>query len=407
MPAACVNLISLCNLIERLDSGNPCGTLRATKEAVVIQGLAPNFVLSPAERQVLETVWRRGPIARIDIARETGLTGASITRLTRDLELRGLVFDTVQRDGNRGQPSRPVSLAQQGAYAFGVNFSHRSIDVGLVDLAGNLVTHERAPLERAQPAMLAAHVGAALERHLAQLGLSRDRVVGVGFSVPGDFRERTGRLYAHVFFPDLQDVDLQAEVGPHLPVPVLVENDAASAAAGERVHGQGAAFPSFLFVHIGHGVGGGLVLDGRLFRGIHGNAGMIGTHWPLGQPRPSGQDLLEHLRASGIAADDFTDLETLDPADPALAAWCARAGAQLAEGVYLAARLLDPEAVILGGRLPPAVLAELFRHTPLLGKFDREPTLPQPAFLMSKLGSYAGVVGAASMCFFKAFFEAV
>jgi len=69
--------------------------------------------------------------------------------------------------------------------------------------------------------------------------------------------------------------------------------------------------------------------------------------------------------------------------------------------------LLDTDAVILGGRLPPAILAALFGHIKLDQKFRREPTLPRPDFRMSNLGSYAGVVGAASMCFFKAFFEPV
>jgi predicted NBD/HSP70 family sugar kinase len=372
----------------------------------LIQGLAPTFQLSPAERQVLETVWRRGPIARIDIAKETGLTGATITRLTRELELRGLVFDTIQRDGNRGQPSRPVSLAQQGAYAFGVNFSHNSIDFGLIDLAGRLVSHERAPLARALPTTLASRTSKALARHLAKANLSQDRVVGVGFSVPGDFRQETGRLNAHVFFPDLQDVDLQAQISPQFTVPVLVENDGASAAVGERVHGQGATYRSFLFVHIGHGVGAGLVLNGRLYRGAYGNAGMIGPAWPLHQPRPSGQDLLENLKASDIAVTDFTDLENIDPDHPALVKWYERAGPQLAEGVYIAARVLDPQVVILGGRLPPPILSRLFSHVPLDGAFNRESTLPHPDFRMSTLGSFAGVIGAASMCFFKAFFEA-
>jgi predicted NBD/HSP70 family sugar kinase len=375
------------------------------RDLLMIQGLAPIFQLTPAERRVLETVWRHGPIARIDIAKETDLTGASITRLTRDLEQRGLVFDTIQRDGSRGQPTRPVSLADRGAFAFGVNFSHSSIDVGLIDLAGNLLTHERAPLARALPSTLAQHTREALARHLAQQGISQERIVGVGFSVPGDFRVGSGRLNAHSFFPDLQDVDLQAEIAPHIPIPVLIENDAASAAAGERVHGQGTAYRSFLFVHIGHGIGSGLVLSGRLFRGEHGNAGMIGTMWPLKRPRPSGQDLLEHLQKSGVPVADFTDMETLDPSHPALREWLERAGPQLAEGIYLAARLLDTDAVILGGRLPPAILASLFEHVALDQKFRREPTLPRPSFLMSNLGSYAGVVGAASMCFFKAFFE--
>jgi predicted NBD/HSP70 family sugar kinase len=377
----------------------------SARDFLMIQGLAPVFRLTPAERRVLETVWRRGPIARIDIAKETDLTGASITRLTRDLEQRGLICDTIQRDGSRGQPTRPVSLANRGAFAFGVNFSHSSIDVGLIDLAGNLLTHERAPLARALPSTLAQHTREALERHLARMGVPPDRVVGVGFSVPGDFRRETGRLNAHIFFPDLQDVDLQAEIAPHIPIPVLIENDAASAAAGERVHGQGMAYRSFMFVHIGHGVGGGLVLNGRLFRGEHGNAGMIGTMWPLKRPRPSGQDLLEHLQKSGVPVTDFTDMENLDPGHPVLCEWLERAGPQLAEGIYLAARLLDPQAIILGGRLPPAILALLFEHIKLNEKFRREPMLPRPAFLTSKLGSYAGVVGAASMCFFKAFFE--
>lgn len=363
------------------------------------------FQLSPTERQVLETIWRRGPIPRIEIAKLTGLTSPHITRLTKDLEDRGLISDTVLRDGARGQPVRPMSVAPGGAYALGVNFSHTFIEVGLVDLAGNLVTYEKLPLPHARPETIVEIARDGLDRQCRQIALPLDRVVGAGFSLPGDFREKTGRLYAHSFFPDLADVDLSGLMASALPVPLVVENDAASAAVGERVHGAGGQFASFLMVHVGHGIGSGMLLDGRLYRGAFGNAGMIGTMFPLNAPRPSGQDLFQTLADCGIAVRDFDDLDKLDLAHPAVAGWLSRAGGQLSEGLYYAARILDPEAIILGGRLPPLILDALFQHIDLETRFTREAGLPRPVVIPSRLGSYAGVIGAASVCFFRSFFE--
>lgn len=354
----------------------------------------------------METIWRRGPIARHEIAKLTGLTGPSITRLTRDLEERGLIFDWVQREGVRGQPVRPLSLAREGAYAFGVNFSHSFMDVGLVDLAGNLVTHEKLPLKRPEPRLIVSTAREALQRQLEQVAAPLDRIIGAGFSLPGDFQAAGRKLHAHVFFPELAGVDFAELMASEMPVPMIVENDAASAAVGERVHGAGGAYDSFLYVHIGHGVGGGLVLDGGLHRGAHGNAGMIGTLYPMGEPRPSGQDLFETLKRANIRADDFDDLDRLNFKDPVVAGWLDRAAAQLSDGLYVPARILDPQAIIIGGRLPPLILMELFQRIQLETRFDREPGLPRPVLLLSKLGSYAGVVGAASVCFFRAFFAA-
>jgi predicted NBD/HSP70 family sugar kinase len=353
----------------------------------------------------METIWRCGPIPRIDIARLTGMTGPHITRLTKDLEDRGLISDTVLRDGTRGQPVRPVSLAREGAYALGINFSHTFIEIGLVDLAGNLVSHEKLPLGRAEPKAIVTAARDALERQVQRTAISRDRIVGAGFSVPGDFREGSRKLHAHMYFPDLAEVDLAEAIEGEMPVPVSVENDAASAAVGERVHGAGGAYRSFLLVHVGHGIGSGLLLDGRLYRGAFGNAGMIGTLFPMNAPRPSGQDLFQTLQQARISINDFDDLDKLDLSNPVVVAWLERAGRQLSEGLYYAARILDPEAVILGGRLPPLVLEALYKHVNLDTLFERESFLPRPVVIRSRLGSYAGVVGAAAVCFFKTFFE--
>jgi predicted NBD/HSP70 family sugar kinase len=194
-----------------------------------------------------------------------------------------------------------------------------------------------------------------------------------------------------------------------MPVPIIVENDAASAALGERIHGVGIGLDTFMLVHIGHGVGGGLILDGALFRGAHDNAGMIGVNFPMTAPRPSGQDLFQTLARAGINAVDFDALETIDLAHPAVKGWIDRAGAQLANGLHAVVRVLDPQAVILGGRLPPDLQAALFNAMPLADRLADDlasgTNLPGPRILNSTLGMHAGVTGAAAICFFKAFFN--
>lgn len=359
--------------------------------------------LSGAQRHVMETVWRMGPIARHEIARVTGLTGASITRLTRDLEELGLVSDKVIRDGARGQPARPVSLAEDGAYALGVNFSHTYLDVGLVNLVGSMVAHERLPLADLSPSSIARLAREGLDTLRMRSKVALTRIVGAGFSVPGDFRP-TGRFNAHAYFPDLADQDLRAIFSAQMPIPVAIENDAACAALGERIHGAGVGLETFILVHIGHGVGSGWILEGRLFRGAHDNAGMIGVNFPMTAPRPSGQDLFATLAAEGFSAADFDALDEIDLQHPVVRKWITRAGAQLASGLYAITRAVDPQAVILGGRLPPQFQAALFAAMPLESILAQDSDLPQPRILQSALGTNAGVTGAAAICFFQAFF---
>lgn len=364
--------------------------------------------LSPAQRKVLDTVWRHGPIPRHEIARMTGLTGASITRLTRDLGDLGLIVDSVSRDGARGQPARPVSLANTGAFALGVNFSHSFVDIGLINLLGETVAHERVALPEPDPKEIARIACAGLERLRLRARVPFKRIVGVGFSVPGDFRS-DGHFHAHAYFPLLAGQDLRALFAEAMPIPVIVENDAASAALGERIHGIGIELDTFMLIHIGHGVGGGLILDGRLFRGAHDNAGMIGVNFPMNQPRPSGQDLFAMLADAGIDAADFDALEMIDPAHPAVQDWLNRAGSQLADVLCPIIRVIDPQAVILGGRLPPRLQAALFDAFPLADRLSNDLAggtyLPGPRVLNSAMGMHAGVIGAAAICFFKAFFN--
>lgn len=361
--------------------------------------------LSLSERRVLDVIWRLGPIARTDIGPMTDLSTMSVTRITRDLADRGLLVEEVSRTGSRGQPARPLTVRPDAACAAGVYFSNRQLQVGLVDLSGRLLAREELTCEVATPHAVAKAATQAIETALAASPTLRERLIGVGFALPGDFIADRAQINAHALFPGFGGANLTAELQAGCPYPVIVENDAASAALGERLLGIGQTIPNFFFAHIGHGIGGGLILDGRLYRGARGNAGIIGVQFPNDQPRPSGQDLLSTLQAAGFQVSDFRDLEALRPQDcPPLKTWIARAAAQLRQGLWITARILDPDAVVIGGRLPHHLLQEIVARIDDASFCNEGVQLPRPKVFASSLGPTAGVIGAAAVPLYAHFF---
>jgi predicted NBD/HSP70 family sugar kinase len=363
-------------------------------------------MLSPNERRVLDLILRQGPIARANIGPLLDLTSGSVTRLTQELWRDGLIVEVGNyRSGSRGTPSKPLVIDPAGAYAFGVSFSHTYMDVGLVDLAGNLLGSIRRSYEQARPEILRENARAAIEELEAQFDVAQDRVQGIGFAVPGDFSATKPYIVAHAFFPFLEKVDLVSVFAEGMRYPVFIENDCNCAAMGERLAGHGLRYNSFVSVSVCHGIGGGVIIDGTLHRGTHGNAGGLHAFFPMSQPRPSGHDLFDALSREGVAVRDFCDLEAPDAIDfSGIRPWLHRSGKQLRDALGIVARVLDPDAVVIGGRLPPPLLHELTRQIDD-GQFCISAPTSAPTLLASDLGSDAGVVGAAAMVLYKRFFD--
>lgn len=358
--------------------------------------------LSSTDRRIMDMIWRRGPITRGDLALSTGLTPASVTRIIQGLLEFRLVGESVDRNGGRGQPTRPVSIRADGAHAIGVYFSHHSVEIGLLDMAGSQLEARSLDGSAANPDAVSALVREFVDDVIAMGKASRETLAGIGIALPGDFIRGADQLHSHAYFPALALPGAIRMLGQGIDLPIFVENDAASAALGERMLGAGQRIDDFLFVHVGHGIGGALMLGGRLYRGVNGNAGMIGIQFPNHRHRPSGQDLFAHLAENGIGITDFPQLETLSVGGcPPLRAWIRRAGDQLREQLSLTARVLDPAAIIIGGRLPLAMLSALVAEIDTPEFCEEGVGLPRPRVLASPLGNKAGMIGAASLPIFR------
>lgn len=358
--------------------------------------------LSQNERRILDLIWRRQPISRVHLAEEAGLTTGSVTRITQVLSEHQLIRETIARDGSRGSPSRPLVVEPNAARAFGVSFSHTYLDVGLVNLGGDILALERRVFGEARPEAIAE----AFRSGIADITRKHGHdALGIGIGVPGEFSQEKPFIRPHPYFPHLTRVDLRSVFSQGSALPVYIENDCNAAALGERVHGHGIEFRSFFSVFICHGIGGGVIIDGQLYRGSNGNSGGLHTFFPASQPRPSGHDLFDVLARDGGGVRDFCDLERSGSLDaPGVRPWIYRAGTQLQEALTRVARLFDPDAIVIGGRLPPEFLDEITKIIDT-EQFCSDAPTAKPEVRASTLGPSAGIVGAAAVVFFENYFS--
>jgi glucokinase len=301
------------------------------------------------------------------------------------------------------------------------------IDVGGTKIAAARVGATGGIVERAVVPSPADDPDAIVDAMLAAAEAVRGpRVTAVGISAAGMVEAGTGVMR---FAPNLawRDLDLRMRVGTPIGLPTVVENDNNAAAWGEHRFGAGRGRRHVLFVGVGTGIGGGIIIDGILLRGAHGFAAEIG-HFvvqPDGERCGCGNRGCWETVASGSAItrearkavtrhthSRIADLAGGDPdratgatvtqaageGDPAARGILAEVGHRLGEGIGGLVNILDPELVIVGGGaaqagdllLEPARMA--FRMT--VEAPDHRPDVP---IVPAELGTDAGVIGAATL----------
>jgi glucokinase len=165
----------------------------------------------------------------------------------------------------------------RGAALLGIDLGGTKVELALGDAEGRPLRSRRRPTEPSgDPASDVARLAADARALLAEAGLEADDVSGVGVSVPGPFDPETGTVLRPPNLPGWDEVPLRAWLGEALGRPVHLENDANAAALAEWRFGAGKGTRHLVYLTMSTGVGGGLVLDGRLYRGVRAGAGELG-----------------------------------------------------------------------------------------------------------------------------------
>lgn len=325
---------------EVSETGMAAGTGGSPDPAPGVPGERPAGVNLFALRShnaalVLDLLRTAGPdgISRLELAERTGLTPQAVSKITARLREEGLVAEAGRRASTGGKPRTVLRLVPEAGHAVGVHLDRDELRVVLADLDGRVVAERRVALSLGAGA--GTVLGAVVRRvtEVVEDHAVASTLLGAGVALPGPLDHVRGVLHRVTGFPEWDGFALRDALAARLGVPVVVDKDTNAAALGLAVGGERG---SFACLHLGTGLGAGLVIGGSVHRGTRTGAGEFG-HQVIqldGPPCPCGNRGC--VEALCLAAIDRGDV--------------AEAARVLGEGAANLAGLLDIDAVLLGGR---------------------------------------------------------
>ena len=229
-------------------------------------------------RRVLGEILYKAPIARTEIAERTGLTGASVSRITRDLISAGLVRESTnsQPQNRSGRRLVELTLNPDGGYLAGVGINAFAQWVSISDLNQQVLAKQELAIESfADPQALLQQVVDTLLQMLEQCNIPLDRLLGAGVAMGGAVDPDSGKLLFSTTM-DWGEVEVADFFRQQLKVPVQVETLPNALNLAETRFGQAQGCKNVVLINASLKMGASLLLDGQIHRGMNFSAGLIG-----------------------------------------------------------------------------------------------------------------------------------
>jgi glucokinase len=311
------------------------------------------------------------------------------------------------------------------AIAAGVDLGGTKIHTVIAKADGAVLGEDRRPTEAAQgPDAVIERIAASVRAACERAGVAVESVAGAGISSPGPCDPKRGVVTNAPNLPGFHDVHITRLVSEALGLPVLLENDANAAAYGELRFGAGRGRRHIVYVTLGTGIGGGIIIDGKIYEGASGAAGEVGHIIidPNGPPCNCGARGCVEALASGPAIAREAKRAIADGRGPIMAQLAGgdrpnaelvlraaqqgdgvareiiqRAGHSLGIGLIGVLNCLNPEALILGGGL--IGLGDLYLgpaiNTAKSAAFEQ--IMADVTITIAALGERSGALGAAAL----------
>lgn len=280
----------------------------------------------------------RAGISRLELAERTGLTPQAVSKITARLRDDGLVAEAGRQASTGGKPRTSLRLVPEAGHAVGLHLERDELRAVLVDLTGAVVGERRGPLDLGAGSEAVVEVAAReVEGLVGGVNGELGAVLGVGVAMPGPLDHTHGVLHRVTGFPEWDGFPLRDALARRLGMPVVLDKDTNAAALGLAVEGEAG---SFAYLHLGTGLGAGLVLGGAVHRGAHTGAGEFG-HQVIQLDGPvcscGDRGCVEVLCLGAVARGDVDE-----------------AARVLGAGAANLVGLLDIDLVLLGGRIVAA-----------------------------------------------------
>lgn len=384
-----------------------------------------------SEVGILRLIHQRNKISRMELAKQTGSSAASITAIAHRLISKRLIVESGQGSTHLGRKPVLLSVRNDAGYVVGVDLGSFFVRVVVADINGNLIYKIQTETELSQGRERVLNKTFKLiERAIKESQISRSAIKGIGIGHSGVIDVHRGVVLSLPRAGQMQEwrnVPLRAMLEERFGLPCVLEDTVRTRAIAERHFGLGATLSDFIYIDVGMGIGATLFMGGEIYRGPGGNAGEFG-HITVDERGPlcscgnygcvealaSCAAIIQNMRAAvekGVNTrvrelaegnPDKISIEIITQAamenDSLAFRVLHEAVSHLAVALADVVNLLNPKVIIFGGALfqsaPQLLIEELKRPTK---QRALEKSANEVELKVSTLGSEAGALGAARL----------
>jgi predicted NBD/HSP70 family sugar kinase len=361
--------------------------------------------------ELLAAIRRDGSATRGELSANTGLARSTVAQRVDLLMEAGLVIEVGEAESTGSRPPSLLGFNQAAGVVLAADLGATHSRIAITDLEPSILVERTADIDiNDGPEAVLGWLDGVFDELLAESGWDRSDVRGIGIGVPGPVDFDLGMVVDPPIMAGWNEFPIAERYRTTFGVPVLVDNDVNIMAAGE-FWAVGSDVQNLVFVKVGTGIGSGLVLGGRLHRGVHGAAGDIGhvqaTDEVLAcrcgntgclEASAGGAALAATLRARGLdVADARGVVELVEMGDTHAVSAVRDAGRLIGNVLATMVNLVNPKVIVIGGDIARAERQLLAGIREIV--YQRSNTLSTQDLVISasKLGDRAGVIGAASM----------
>ncbi len=218
-----------------------------------------------------------GGVSRADLAQRMIISRAAVTIIINDLLDSGLIQETESRNGSSGRPPIILEINPGFGYVAGIDLGATHLSIILTNFCAQVIDEVGFPYPiNRGPELCLPEVDKHLKELLAKNNLQLSDISAIGLDVPGPIVAEAGIVLAPPIMPGWDRFPIRETLEKLWNRPVALTNDAEAGALGEWAFGAGRGESDLAYIKVGTGIGAGLLLDGRIYRGATGSAGEIG-----------------------------------------------------------------------------------------------------------------------------------
>ena len=368
------------------------------------------------EKIIISLIRKKGSLSKANLTKLTNLSPQSITDIVKRLIKKKLIIEGKKLKGKKGQPSTPLILNPNGAFSIGIKIGRRSCDLMLMCLDGSIKKQIKKNYEWPNSNLIFNFLKKEIPDIINELNsITTKENISIGIAMP-DFISSWETVLAgrKNDLSKWNNINVKEKISEICGIECTIFNDVTSAALAEMHLGNNINIKSFFYIYIGSFIGGGLVLENKLYHGDNFNAGSIAS-LPLGITKQKTKkqllnnsslfNLEDLLIKNNINKNNiYSDIKLNEIGKKIYFRWEKEIINSLAFTILSATSFLDINNVIIDSALPEKKTSEILKKiTPALKKYNDE-GLYLPKINQGSHGYLSRVIGASFIPFYKKYY---